>query len=39
VDKERVATEGLIDEGERIPSIVEQMEREDEEAVMVALRG
>jgi hypothetical protein len=29
----------MVDEGERIPSITEQMEREDEEVVLVKMEG
>jgi hypothetical protein len=39
VDEERVVAEGLADEGERIASIVEQTEREDEEMVLVEIEG
>jgi hypothetical protein len=38
VEPERLA-EGREDEGERIPVIAEQMEKEDEQAVLVEIEG
>jgi hypothetical protein len=38
-EQERVAAEGMLGEGERIPLIIEQMEREDKEVVLVEMEG